>query len=302
MYDNFKVEYSQKFILKDIVSSEPFDAFGYKFHPQCNPSGKYLYHRTSIENELMIKIWKDGRMTIENSLHKFWKGNNYSDFILSEIRQSIEKIEDVLHLPSEGFILRSLETAINFETLLPFHLLLSSYRKNPFDLLRSSKTIYGKKCYMTDYNLKGYNKFLEVSLNSHSTFEDRLNVTKNLNRFEIDYKRMRGLNSKNIIYLSDLTKSSSLISLGEGLLNFFDQIEMNKNYDYNILTSRERELFFAGKDPAFWEVEKMNKNTRKKKMAKYSQLKKKLENALEKDPQQEIRKLIKDKIDFLLSN
>ncbi len=300
MVDNFKAEYVD--LVKPIRSiSKPFERFGLIFQPHYNYTGKYVYHWASLENELVIKIWKNGRMIIQNSLHKFFIGNNFTNFTRQEVKLAVEKIENILQLPATKFKIINLECAVNFTTELPFHLMFNSFKMNPFDNMRKDKTVFGKKCYLNDYTVKGYNKFLEVNLNPNSDELEKSIVPKFLKRFEVDFKRMRAFSGKTL-YLSDLKSVNTFKLFGNKLVDCFLNVEMNKNYDYSILTPRERELFFAGRNSEFWKVEKMNMNTRKAKRRKYLSIEKKLDLSIINDPQVEIENLMKEKVNYLISN
>ena len=71
--------------------------------------------------------------------------------------------------------------------------------------------------------------------------------------------------------------------------------------DYSILKPRQRELIFAGQNPAFWKTEKnINRNTAKKKRADYLQLYKTL--AEQNTANHDLENRLKDKFEYLISN
>jgi hypothetical protein len=195
-------------------------------------------------------------------------GNNFTDFTLSEIQSSIEKVENILKIPSNEFRLIRIELGLNVLSDKQLYEYFSLYRSNSYENMRSGKTIYGRKFYLTDFNVKAYNKLVEMQLNPNSfSINDRdYSNDKKLNRFEIEYKRMRELKACGLIMLSDLMNKDVMEKVMHRAMEKFKVIEMSKKYDYSLLTSRERELLFAGKNPDFWKTEKSkNYNTYKEK-------------------------------------
>ena len=304
--DNFKAKCeSQVFRIDNRL--EPYELLGIMFYPQRNREGKYLYHFATLQGNLLAKIDICGVLSIENSLNKFLHGNNFTDFTLSEIQSSIEKVENILKIPSNEFRLIRIELGLNVLSVKQLYEYFSLYRSNSYENMRSGKTIYGRKFYLTDFNVKAYNKLVEMQLNPNSfSINDRdYSNDKKLNRFEIEYKRMRELKACGLIMLSDLMNKDVMEKVMHRAMEKFKVIEMSKKYDYSLLTSRERELLFAGKNPDFWKTEKSkNYNTYKEKKAKYRSCIKKLDNNLLKqiDPKMLIMKVISDKVNYLLSH
>lgn len=162
MIDNFKAEDVEN-VYSIPSSTKPFNLFGETFYPRYNFEGKYRCHSASYRN-LVIKI-TGGRLTIENSLHKFINSNNYSDFTFSELNNAIEQIESKLKIQSEHLKLKRIEVAVNIEYLEQFNNLFILYGMKEFDNMRSGKTIYGKKFFGSEFNVKGYDKTIETKLN-----------------------------------------------------------------------------------------------------------------------------------------
>jgi len=299
MIDNFKVEDVEN--AHSIPSrTKPFKLFDLNFYPRYNQEGKYAYHFATFEN-LVAKI-TGGRFTLENSLHKFVHGNNYTDFTHSEIVIAIERIEDKFKISSKNLKLKRIEVAVNFEYEKQFHNSFRLYGMNEFDKMRSGKTVYGKKHYGSEYNVKGYNKSVETKLHrKFDTLGNQIIAPKNINRFELEYKKMRPLNSL-LTTLADLKNKGALEKLGFMIMKCFDKMQLSKKYNYSIISPRERELVFAGYNSQFWEEEKINMNTRKKKRSLFIRCVKKLDAELHIDPKNKIRELMVEKINYLISN
>jgi len=304
MVDNFKIEFTGN---QHVIPSfeNIVEIFNTLFYPHYNKEGKYLYHWANIQNNLVAKIDKRRNevMTIENSLHKFWHGNNFEDFTFSEILQAIDQIEKILNIPSRFLKFKKVEIGINIENNISSFDLLKSYKMNDFDRMRSGKKVYGKKIFLTDFDIKYYNKFMETELSQRTNMIDSNSVfiPKNLYRFEIGYKRMRPLEGI-LTRLSDLRDIKTLQKLGHKLLDTFNLIDMHKDYNFSVLSPRERELVFAGMNSEFWEIEKINENTRKDKRRKYLNCIKRLNENLSEDPKELILDLLSDKLNYLITN
>nr|WP_321232380.1 hypothetical protein [uncultured Psychroserpens sp.] len=280
--------------------TEPFRMFDAEFFPRYNQKGKYTYHSATFEN-LVAKI-TGGRFTLENSLNKFVHGNNYNDFTHSEIINAIERIENKFKISSGNLKLKRLETAVNFQSKVQLYKLFGLYVMDEFENMRKGKTIYGKKFYGSEYNVKDYDKTLETKLNGDlDAYGNKELAPNGTNRFEIEYKKMRPLNGV-LVTLSDLRNKAVLEKLGLMILKCFDKVEILKDYNYSILTPRERELVFAGYSSQFWEVEKLNMNTRKEKRSRFKKCIKKLDSDLTINPKNETRNLMLEKINYLVSN
>lgn len=61
-------------------TSEPFDINGIYFKPIWHENGYKSYN--AVLDNLKLNILND-RLSINNSWHKYYKGNNYSDYALS---------------------------------------------------------------------------------------------------------------------------------------------------------------------------------------------------------------------------
>ena len=304
MIDNFKLEHIGDYykVFTDIRVYEPFERFGLSFYPRYNRNGNYSYH-SALYHNLLVKIYGD-RLTIENSLHKFYHGYNHSDFTHSEIVSAIEAIENYFKIPSEDLYFRRVEIALNINYPEQVHEQIQHYKLNQFENMRKGKTVYGKKCFMSEYNIKFYNKYIEDKLNNNSYINDRysndISIPKTEKRYEVEYKKMRPLKGT-LTTLSDLKKKRVILALGQKIIKYFDSVVIQSNYDYRLLTPRQRELVFAGSNSDFWDTEKINMNTRSKKMKLYNSCIKMLDNNLSDNPKYEVKNLMLEKIHHLVT-
>ncbi len=296
MIDFLKIEG----VISDVIGyeSEPIMRFDTVFIPRYNDLGIYIEHRASI-NGLLVKLRYD-RITITNSLHKYWKGNNYSDFTHSDITSSIERLEDLFKIRSENLQLRRIETGVNveFNTVSLAHTLFSSYKKNDFYPMRKGNKVYGRKCSLTEFELKAYYKKTEIILHNPSE-PPSSNISDNLFRVEMPMLKMRPIKGV-VSKLSDLKNRESLKYLGNRMIKYFEKIEMTKDYDYSSLSANRIGLFFAGINNDYWK--QLNIHTRKKNRTEYLRIRKQLDKLLEDDTQKHLIELIRDKVNYLVYN
>lgn len=248
-------------------------------------------HQTVIEN-LLFTI-TENEIIITNSLHKFIKGNNYSDFTFSELLYAIELIEDITGVNANVFIIKKMEFAINIETPQPAYQYLerfSSFKGKEFDKMRIGAFWYGIKYFFTEYNLKIYDK-------SELTKRiDKEKIDKNILRFEIQYNRIRKIPIVN--NLSELKDPEILKAIFKEFIETIENIKCSGDEDFSLITARERELYFAGSITRFWNVEKvLNRNTAKSKIAKYRDIQNRI---VPKDLMNEFVKSITKKFNELI--
>ena len=235
---------------------------------------KRYYHitkyQTVIEN-LLFTI-TENEIIITNSLHKFIKGNNYSDLTFSELLNAIELIEEITGINAKEFIIKKLEFAINVITPNPAHQYLerfSNFKGREYDKMRIGAFWYGIKYFFTEYCLKIYDKSELIKR------KDKENINKNILRFEIQYNRSRKIPI--VSNLSELKDPAILKEMFKEFIETIKSIKCNGEEDFSLITPRERELYFAGEVSRFWNVEKaLNRNTAKGKIAKYRKIQNKI--------------------------
>lgn len=222
-------------------------------------------YQRKVEN-LMVTL-NHSQLKISNSIHKFIEGENHSDFTFTKLIKSIEKIELLTGIPSNKFKINKLEFAINIQveqnptSYLHF---FRRYKKYENDKMRHKNQWYGVKWPLTDYALKVYDKTFEVKKNMG------VDIGDNILRFEIQYHRSRVIPDVNT--LGDLKDKNVILVIFKDFFKKISKISIFDFEDYSELNSRERELYFAGNNPMFWRVERLNRNTAKSKRKKFNEI------------------------------
>lgn len=145
-------------------SNEPFFRKGLLFVPHYNQTlGTITGYSSKIEN---LKLFMtDESLYITNSIHKYWKENNYTDYTLTDIVKTICKLEDKLGFPIQnnkitriayGCVIRE-DPYLNFPNWKYFKEKLPEY-------MVSKGKRYGSKFNFTDYSFKGYDKAFELKM------------------------------------------------------------------------------------------------------------------------------------------
>lgn len=244
----------------------PFNYLGLKFTPFYDNSQNVIGYATIWKN-LSIKF-RGGYMLIQNSIQKFFKGENYSIFRYSEVVEAIYLIIEKLKLNPEDVRVSRIEFGINLIIKHPAMTLLNQvvvYNKIPFrEMIKINRT-YGKKAFLSEYSLKLYDKTLEAWLH------DKKKLSYNILRVELEIRRTRQIQF--VKNFADLLKEETMDNLFSLLMERIQKIIVLPSFDFSAFKSQERQLFFAGQNPMFWNIEKkLNGNTFKKKRNRFNKI------------------------------
>lgn len=284
--DLFRKGPKESFIYNDIV-----------FHPKYDPKTGYVqYYHTKIDN-LWLKV-SEGELTINNSWHKYYKGNNYEDYTLSEIMLTYERLSKKLNFDiinaklvriAYGLVINT-KPDINYNNWKLFRTTLPSPMK------KNTKT-YGMKFVMTDYSIKGYDKTAEVWMHNKKKIED------NYFRVEVEVKNMKHLRKRkhqiNIYSLGDVLKYENMQLLMSDLLKKYDVIEKELFYDYSILDKKQRSILSMMKDLPFRDYLRIKEN---KTYKRYKKKIKEIEMKSVQDIHYETKYLLTQKVIELLNS
>lgn len=266
--------------------SEQFEWKGLTFSPVFKKS--LLIGYESDYNGLRVMRYYN-RIEVCNSLHKFYKGNNYTDFCYSEIKERINILCNKFGIVAKNWEIKKLEFGLNLITSNPAYQYLSrflEYKGREFEKMRDNQIVYGRKCYMSEYALKVYDKHIQTKM------KDKISIPENTLRVEFYYKQYRKL-PKSIHYLSDLLYEERFKDLYKDLKEAIENIIYDDEYDFKNSTNEERMLFFASQNTEFLKVEnQINKAEVKTIKKKIKQLK---ERFLKKDFRNNLSKLLNDK-------
>ncbi|MEJ8590335.1 hypothetical protein JSO54_03685 [Riemerella anatipestifer] len=248
-------------------SFNPFEWKGLKFYPKFK-KGNLKGFESEYKGLRVILYYN--KIQISNSLHKFYKGNNYSDFTHSELTNAIQEICQIFEIKAKCWEIKKLEFGFNILTLKPakeYIALFLEYKERKFEKMKHKQTDYGRKCFLYEYALKVYDKSLQCKA------MDSMRISDKTLRVEFCYNQKRKL-PKLIETLADLMDKDKFKELFRDLNEAFAKVIYNDEVDFTNSTNEERILFYASLNPDFIKVEEqINKTEAKAIRLKIKQLK-----------------------------
>ena len=200
----------------------------------------------AVDKGLKITLYTSGRLHITGSLHKFWKGNNYTNFSYAELTDSIRCLCEKFGVSVENWKVLKMEYGVNIETdFAPKEFLerLICLKYQPLDRIKSKIKKFGFEHYFTDWGIKLYDK------------SELCKLPFNLLRIEKKVTKSRALNKLKIYNLSDLTLTN-LTTLGQDLLDTLNQILVDdKSIDLKELKTRQKIALANYRNPKYWPMQ-----------------------------------------------
>lgn len=243
---------------------------------------------------LLFKL-SERNLRINNSIHKFHSGENYSDLSLSKLKTAIKEIEYLTCTNSENIKIHTCELALNIETEQPAREYLQLFSLCNYEKAREmidGTSVYGIKYYFTEYNIKIYDKSMHYSL----MYSKKLKG--NILRFEIEYKKSRRLYA--LSTLADLSDKCKIKDAFDDYFKILQNLSCVQSSDLKLLDSKEMTLYFAGRDSNYWKAEKQrDKEAVRYRRKMYKQI---IKKANEKDLMPQFLHCLKLKLQHLLNN
>ncbi|SMC75526.1 hypothetical protein [Moheibacter sediminis] len=270
-YQVSKVTHLPKDLLDRYYRSEknmiPFEWRGTMYKPIYHSGNELLVKSFNAELEGIRLNLRNDELIVSNSLHKFQKENNYSDFAHSELVESIDRLSEFLGINSKLFKLSKLEIGVNTETEYAdeYWNSILHYKNKPFNSMLKGTKAYGKKIIMEQISVKSYNKTTENYLHYGEA------IRRNLLRTEIE---LRGKKQMVVAPNLESLKSKDVIcKLRTKFLYYFERIIFDELFDLKGIKNQDLELLFAGKNSDYWKTfRKVNMESYKKRKQKYNRL------------------------------
>jgi hypothetical protein len=174
---------------------------------------------------------KDMKLTIDGSLHKYFKGNNYDDFTFSEIQKALDKLNADIGIPLEEAQLLKLEVGVNIQVIhyckRYWDILIDYKGKNKLlemTPLTGTSKIAGKKLTLTVCTQKYYDKKWDARKKDKISTKASKVIPDNLLRIEqcMNSKKLKQL--KRIHKVKDLRSGRACVELKKELLYVHDHI------------------------------------------------------------------------------
>ena len=239
MIDDIKLDISLDISEElNVFISKVYDLHGILFYPVLNTkTGQVKYWESTYEN-LKLRLTNDS-LVVLNSWHKFFKGNNYSDYSLSQIIETYKDISEILDIDILNATVKKISYGLVVNTPADINYNNWSFYKSkpPTPMMKGSKQ-YGAKFYFTDFNIKGYDKKMELKLHSG------IIVEQEMFRFEVEVKYMKHLLKRkkpvNIYTVADVLDYENIQYLMNDLLTKYSTIEKLPFYNFTQLNKQDR--------------------------------------------------------------
>ena len=126
---------------KELLLNSPLLMF---FDKVNNKTGELSTYQNAFYKGLEFKIYyptdthKNGRITVEGSLHKYWNNgaHNFNDFNINSIDEVRQELEDIFNIDFKNCILKQLEIGVNILPPVPTKKILNALLI--FDILSPS--------------------------------------------------------------------------------------------------------------------------------------------------------------------
>lgn len=146
------------------------------------------------------KHYKQGIMTLEGSLHKFWNEgrHNYNDFGIEQLDEVICELYNRFNLHPTNLLLKNIEFGVNISPPDDTDKIIDNcllHKTTPFKWYYTRNEGNYKQVKRENYLIKIYNK--------QAQYKTKFNIPPTL-RFEIKFTRMRDLNKLGVHTMQDL--------------------------------------------------------------------------------------------------
>ncbi|WP_026776111.1 hypothetical protein [Polaribacter sp. Hel_I_88] len=299
MIDTFNIENTIQELPKEIIERKetPFDWYGIRWIPHYKESNFPIYYKSHYKN-MYLRIIGD-KLLVSNSLHKSYYGNNYMPFTLSQVFNAITLLDNALPINIYNSKINKLSAGvvINENPQKIFNEWQYFLGKN-YTPMKDKNKIYGAKYFLTDYQIKGYDKTFEVK--NHN----QVNLKQPFFRFEIDNCKPKVLNNKTnnigIYTVKDLLDKEKFSKLGEMILNKYIQIEKLPKLDLSTLSIKEKRLYASLTNYEVKEsIRKQHPHMYKKDRKEYNKMMNNLDNS---EFQNQVINKLKEQINYSINN
>lgn len=263
---------------KDFIET-PFNWCGFRWVPYFNDSSQSpIYYYVKVKN-LFLKL-TGNVLFVKNSLHKYYHDNNYTPFTFQQVVESFEMLNN--QLPINIFTSKILKLSMGIVINENPQKILNEWQYflgKEYLPMKHRNKIYGAKYFLTDYQIKGYDKTFEVKNHNQNTLDEQYF------RFEIDNCKPKILNNKTnnigIHTVSDLIDKVKFKKIGELILNKYTQIEKIPELDLSTLSIKEKRIYAAVSNYAIKEsIRKQHPDTYKKDKKVYNAIIQNLDNSI----------------------
>ncbi len=299
MYDTIKIVKQLNQLPIQIMDEriEPFEWYGLLWKAKFNKFGYPTIYYSELKN--LKLIMRGNELTITNSLQKFYMDNNYEAFTYSQVVNAFKKLNKSLPFNIYNACVKKIAVGIVIleDTEPILNTWISFSNKNGFPMLSRNKR-YGSKYFLTEYDIKGYDKTTEVK------HHNNINLNNKFFRFEVEVKRInnvnRGKNPIGIYTVQDLINPIKYKKLANYLIDKYRKIEKKPIINLKDTTLKEKRLIATFKDMEILNsIKKQHPNSYKKDRIQHNKLLNKLNDV---NYQNSIINKLNQQIQFSINN
>lgn len=243
MIDGVKISFYSETIESD------FKKLGVEIETPLNEdTGEIRFPKYAKYRFLVFKISESKRVDISGSLHKYWKGDNYSNFPYYELCDCIADLSYKFNFDGHYATLHNLEFGVNVSPLFnPFAFCkrVIAYKNESFSKFRTNgknKIHIGFEATQQQYSLKIYDKGKQYE------------KIENILRYEVKVSKMQYLKSAGVSVLSDMLDIQKLIALGTILNETFAELIICEDVNNSKMTANEKRIYNLCSNPKQWEI------------------------------------------------
>lgn len=280
-----------KIVFYSVTITTDLKKLGIEIEIKINENtGEILFPKEAKYKGLEFKISESNRVEIRGSLHKYWKGENYTDFTFSELFDCITDLSYKFNINGHTANLHNLEFGVNVSPLFnPFEFCrrVIAYKNDSFSKFRTQgKTRFhiGFESEQQQYGLKIYDKGKQYF------------KRENILRYEVKTRKMQYLKKVGISFLSDLLDIEKITALGNIINETFRELIICEEVKTVELTANEKRIFAICSNPKEWE--KFNRKQRFKRKKQFNQI---LTTKGKTNDKETTARMIRDKWQMLLN-
>ncbi|WP_283643277.1 hypothetical protein [Croceibacter atlanticus] len=298
MYDTIKSKVTIDTLPKEFYAGKlkNFEWKGFLWRPIQNKNTHVIGYQTEYQN-IKLRIY-GSELHIENSLQKFYMGNNYQDFTFTQVLTALDTLNN--YLPVDIYKMTLLRAdvgvVINHNTAQETDRWLDFKGKLPMPMIKNNK-VYGSVIRQTNNKFKAYNKTFEAQQTSGTKLQEQLMRVELTGNYR--YYNQRA-NPIGLYTVEDLINPAKFEVLGLLLLLFYQAIKKKPNLKYSEWSTKETRLYGYMNCADTANAMKYNhKETYKKDRVQYLKL---LSNYQDTEQEYIVFNKLKTKVNFSINN
>ncbi|WP_157209248.1 hypothetical protein [Mariniflexile maritimum] len=272
------------------------DWAGFEWCPILSGKNNVKGYSTKLEN-LKLSLY-GSEMYIENSLQKFYMGNNYEDFTFAQVLTALDKLNSKLPIDiyKTQLVRADVGVVINHDTEQEYNRWLDYKGKLPIPMIKRN-IIYGSEIRQTNNKFKVYNKTFEVKQTANVKLQEKLMRVELQGNYR--YYNQRA-NPIGIYTVQDLINPIKYQLLANEFLNFYDTIKKKPNLNFSKWTTKDIRLYSYMTNPDTAKAMKEHhKETYKKERSQYLKLLSKCQDTTQ---EKIVTNKLKEKVIFSINN